>query len=100
MFCNGSNKAIFDRRGSRRDTEIGVPKRCRNGLKHWCPGCISPDYPSDMPFVRHGYEMEYLRSSGQSTSRVADFRRMSVFEFVRFKRPYDCRFLVYYAPDW
>lgn len=53
-----------------------------------------------MPFVRHGDEVGYLRNLRRLVARLVDFRRMSGFDFVCFKRPYDRQYLVYEAADW
>lgn len=47
-----------------------------------------------MPFACHDYEMEYLRNLRQLTARAAYFRRMSDFELICFKQPYERHHLI------
>lgn len=38
MFFDGRNKRMFDRWGTRRDTDMDAREQLRNVVKSWCPG--------------------------------------------------------------
>lgn len=52
-----------------------------------------------MLFVCHDHELECLRNFQKLMARVADFRRLSDFELVCFKRPYDRTYVLLVAFD-
>lgn len=52
-FFDGHNRAMFDRQGSRHDTDIAARERRWNALRLLYPGYIIPVGPFNMPFVRH-----------------------------------------------
>lgn len=57
-------------------------------------------YRLDMPSMRHDRELHYLRILRQLMDRLNNFRRMSDFELICFKRHYDWIYLVNDALDW
>lgn len=99
MFSDGRNKEMFERRDTRRYTNMGTWERRWNAMKSCCLGYISPIGPFDMPFVRHEHELDYLRNLQQLMARVGDFERMSDIKLICLQRPYDHLYLVYDAPD-
>lgn len=49
---------MFDRRGSKRDTDIGALERRWIALILWCSGYVGPVGLFDMPLLRHDQEVE------------------------------------------
>lgn len=53
IITDRCNKAMFDRRNSKCDMDIGACKKRRNALQIRRPGYISPVGPFNMTFVLH-----------------------------------------------
>lgn len=84
MFSDGRKKVMFNRRGIRRDTDVGTWERRENTNNSWRPGCISPIGPFGMPLVRRDRKLDYLRNLRKVLARSGNFVRMSDFELMCF----------------
>lgn len=82
MFSDGFNMAMFDRRGTERDIDLGARKRSWIEIKSKDPEHICRVSSFDMPFVHHKHGLDYLRDSNRVIALVSDFQGMSDFANV------------------
>lgn len=60
MFSDGRNAVMYDRRGVKRNTDIGGWNRCRKVMQSHRPGFLDDIGLFDMPLVLHKEESNYV----------------------------------------
>lgn len=60
MFSDGRNASNYDRKGVKRDTDIGSWNHQWPSLRIWCPGYVDPRGMVDVPVLCHEEERNYV----------------------------------------